>query len=39
MYFGLLFTKPAGTVLIGLGLVDSILNLRSRLAAFKNRNS
>ena len=39
MYFGLLFIGPTGTVLIGLGLVDSILNLRSRLAAFKNRNS
>lgn len=39
MYFGLLFIAPTGTVLIGLGLVDSILNLRSRLAAFKNRNS
>ena len=39
MYFGLFFIPPAGTVLIGLGLVDSILNLRSRLAAFKNRNS
>jgi len=39
MYFGLFFIGPTGTVLIGLGLVDSILNLRSRLAAFKNRNS
>lgn len=39
MYFGLLFIGPTSTVLIGLGLVDSILNLRSRLAAFKNRNS
>lgn len=39
MYFGLLFVGPTGTVLIGLGLADSILNLRSRLAAFKNRNS
>ncbi|MCS5559160.1 MAG: hypothetical protein NZ738_07165 [Oceanospirillaceae bacterium] len=39
MYFGLFFIGPTGTVLVGLGLVDSILNLRSRLAAFKNRNS
>jgi hypothetical protein len=39
MYFGLFFIPPVGTVLIGLGLADSILNLRSRLAAFKNRNS
>lgn len=39
MYFGLLFIGPTGTVLIGLGLVDSMLNLRSRLAAFKDRNS
>lgn len=37
MYFGLFFIGPTGTVLVGLGLVDSILNLRSRLAAFKNR--
>jgi hypothetical protein len=39
MYFGLFFIGPTGAVLVGLGLVDSILNLRSRLAAFKNRNS
>jgi hypothetical protein len=39
MYFGLFFIGPTGTVLVGLGLVDSILNLRSRLAAFKNRDS
>jgi hypothetical protein len=39
MYFGLLFIGPTGTVLIGLGLIDSMLNLRSRLAAFRNRNS
>ena len=39
MYFGLFFIGPTGTVLVGLGLIDSILNLRSRLAAFKNRNS
>jgi hypothetical protein len=39
MYFGLLFIPNISTVLIGLGLVDSILNLRSRLADFKKRNS
>ena len=39
MYFGLFFIGPTGTVLVGLGLVDSILNLRSRLAAFKNRKT
>ena len=39
MYFGLFFIAPVGALLVGLGLLDSILNLRSRLAAFKNRNS
>ena len=39
MYFGLFFIAPVGTLLVGLGLLDSMLNLRSRLAAFKNRNS
>ena len=39
MYFGLFFIAPVGTLLVGLGLLDSLLNLRSRLAAFKNRNS
>ena len=39
MYFGLFFIAPIGTLLVGLGLLDSLLNLRSRLAAFKNRNS
>ena len=39
MYFGLLFIGPTGVLLVGLAVVDSILNLRSRLAAFKNRNS
>jgi hypothetical protein len=41
MYFGLIVFAPGpiSAVLIILGLIDSILNLRSRLAAFKNRNS
>ena len=39
MYLGLLYFGPISAVLVILGLADSILNLRSRLAAFKNRNS
>jgi hypothetical protein len=38
MYFGLVVFGPSvGVLLVGLGFADSILNLRSRLAAVKNR--
>ena len=38
MYFGLIvFSPTTGALLIGLAFSDSMLNLRSRLAAIKNR--
>lgn len=38
MYFGLLLFGPmVGALLVGLGFADSMVNLRSRLAASKNR--
>jgi hypothetical protein len=38
MYVGLIVFGPSvGVLLVGLGFADSILNLRSRLAAVKNR--
>tara|TARA_B110000046_G_C13023867_1_gene412668 strand:- start:5744 stop:6583 length:840 start_codon:yes stop_codon:yes gene_type:complete len=38
LYFGLVFTGSATAILlVSLGFADSILNLRSRLTAFKNR--
>ena len=38
LYFGLVFTGSfTAILLVSLGFADSILNLRSRLAAFKNR--
>lgn len=39
MYFGVLFIAPVSTVLIGLGFADSFLDLRSRLAKRKQRDS
>ncbi len=38
MYVGLIFFGPSvGVLLVGLGFADSVMNLRSRLAAVKNR--
>ncbi|MDG2500913.1 MAG: hypothetical protein P8M77_00820 [Porticoccaceae bacterium] len=38
LYFGLVFAGSSTAILlVSLGVADSILNLRSRLAAFKNR--
>ena len=38
LYFGLVFTGSSTAILlVSLGFADSIMNLRSRIAAFKNR--